>query len=131
MITAYLGHGSTGMWAASSVFTANDANSLNNSQLGFYMLTTCLNGYSHNAYNDSLAEIALKNSQGGAVVVWASSGTNFADTQTAVSQLAMRMIFGANQQRVGDIVRLSKEATTDPDVRRNYLLLGDPTVFIK
>lgn len=131
MITAYLGHGSTGMWAASSVFTATDANVLNNSQLGFYMLTTCLNGYSHNAYNDSMAEIALKNPHGGAVVAWASSGTNYPDTQTAVSQAAMRMIFGTEQHRIGDIVRLSKQATTDTDVRHNYLLLGDPTVFIK
>lgn len=133
MITAYLGHGSTGVWAASSVFNVNDASSLNNSLLGFFMLTTCLNGYTHNAYNDSLAEVALKNPNGGAIVVWASSGTNFADMQTPVSRAAMQMIFNPQNGpvRIGDIVRLSKQATGDADVRRNYMLLGDPTVFIK
>lgn len=133
LVTVYTGHGSTGVWSNSAVFTATDAANLTNSQFGFYLLTTCLNGYTHGTNYDSLAEAVLKNANGGAIAVWASSGTNFPDTQSAASQAAMRLLFNApnGQLRIGDIVREAKLATADQDVRRNYLLLGDPTLVIK
>ena len=133
MVTVYTGHGSTGVWANMAVFSYADAANLTNSQFGFYLLTTCLNGYSHNAYFDSMAEVLMKNANGGAVTVWASSGTNFPNTQAETSQTAMRLIFNSltGPLRIGDIVRQSKQSTSDQDVRRNYMLLGDPTIFIK
>ncbi|CAN5272031.1 hypothetical protein BH10ACI1_BH10ACI1_05620 [soil metagenome] len=133
LVTVYTGHGSTGVWANSAIFKMADAANLTNFQLGFYLLTTCLNGYTHNAYGDSLAEGLMKNGQGGAIAVWASSGTNFPQTQATVSQAVMRMIFNPQKGRIriGDIIREAKQITADQDVRRNYLLLGDPTLVIK
>lgn len=133
MVAVYTGHGSPGVWASTSVFSLTNVANLTNSQLSFYLLTTCLNGYTHNSNNDSLSEAAMKNPNGGAIAVWASSGTNFPDSQTAASRRAMNLIFNHQneQMRIGDIVRQSKLATTDQDVRRNYIFLGDPTIFIK
>jgi hypothetical protein len=133
MVTVYTGHGSTIAWSSSGMFRVVDAAGLTNSELGFYLLTTCLNGYTHNVNNESLAEAAIKSVNGGAVAVFASSGTNFADPQTIVSQTAMRMIFSPRdgQMRLGDILRQAKRMTPNQDVRINFALLGDPTIFVK
>ena len=90
-----------------------DAAGLNNSQLSFYMLMTCLNGFSHNVYNDSLAERLLR-SPNGAVAVWASSGSTFAEAQIPMSMEATRLLLGesAGQIRLGDIVRTAKQHAT-------------------
>lgn len=132
MIVTYTGHGSTGVWTNGGVFNYADASSLNNGQLSFYMLMTCLNGFSHNAYNDSLAE-RLVRSPHGAAAVWASSGSTFVEEQMPMSIEATRLLLGApaGQMRVGDIVRLAKQHATGQDVKRTWHLLGDPTVFIK
>lgn len=132
MVVTYTGHGSTGVWTNGGIFTSTDAVGLNNSQLSFYMLMTCLNGFSHNAYNDSLAERLLR-SPNGAVAVWASSGSTFADEQLPMSLEATRLLLGepAGQMRLGDIVRSAKNHAASNDVKRTWQLLGDPTVFIK
>jgi hypothetical protein len=133
MVVTYTGHGTTGVWSSNSIFNYADAGNLNNSQLSFYMLMTCLNGFTHNSTGDSLAESALKAENGGAAVVWASSGMTLPDAQTDMSKEATRLIFNqnGNPMRIGDIARLAKQATTDTDVRRTWQIIGDPTIFVK
>lgn len=132
MVVTYTGHGSTGVWTNGSVFRYSDAPTLGNGSLSFYMLMTCLNGYSHNAYNESMAETLVR-SQNGAIAVWASSASTFAEEQFPMSREASRLIFAtaSSQLRLGDIVRQSKQQAWGQDVRRSWQLLGDPTVFIK
>jgi hypothetical protein len=131
MVVTYTGHGSTGVWTNGGVFKYSDAPILSNSSLSFYMLMTCLNGYSHNAYNESMAETLVK-APNGAIAVWASSASTFAEEQFPMSQEASRLIFNQpNQLRLGDIVRQAKQQAWGQDVRRSWQLLGDPTVFIK
>lgn len=130
MVVTYTGHGSTGVWMSGSIFRNTDAPNLGNSSLSFYMLMTCLNGYSHNVYNESMAENLVR-SQNGAIAVWASSASTFAEEQFPMSREASRLIFAAQPLRLGDIVRLAKQESFGNDVRRSWHLLGDPTVFIK
>jgi hypothetical protein len=132
MVVTYTGHGSTGVWTSAGVFTGMDATGLNNSQLSFYLLMTCLNGFSHNVYNDSLAERLIR-APNGAVAVFASSGSTFAEDQIPMSLEATRLALGdsAGQIRVGDLVRSAKQQATSQDVKRTWQLVGDPTVFIK
>jgi len=131
-VVTYTGHGSTGVWSSVSIFSNSDAANLNNSQFSFYLLMTCMNGFTHNTGGDSLAEAALK-ANGGAIAVWASSGVTYADMQFLMSQSATRLIFNAKgaQVRIGDVASEAKRATQDSDVRRTWLLLGDPTLFVK
>jgi hypothetical protein len=131
MVVTYTGHGSTGVWTNGGVFNVNDALNLNNSELSFFMLMTCLNGYAHNAYNDSLAE-ALIRSQNGAVGVWASSASTFVEDQFPMAEDATRLIFTTHPgMRIGDITVAAKQMTYSQDVRRSWHLIGDPTVVIK
>ena len=97
------------------------------------MVVGCLNGYSHDPYNDSLAEAFLK-TPNGAMGVFASSGSIAVSGPTAMSPVLTDKIFNSqpnNLMRIGDIVRLSKQNSPDADSRRTYQLFGDPTVFIK
>ncbi|HEY0426722.1 MAG TPA: C25 family cysteine peptidase [Pyrinomonadaceae bacterium] len=132
MLVTYTGHGSTGVWSSTTIFSYADAAHLNNSELGFFMLMTCMNGFTHNPTGDSLAEAVLK-AENGAADVWASSGITTADVQSQMSQTATRLIFGGKNSglRVGDITRQAKLSTTDSDARRTWQLIGDPTVFVK
>ncbi|MGC2236352.1 MAG: C25 family cysteine peptidase [Pyrinomonadaceae bacterium] len=131
MMVTYTGHGTTGVWSNSAIFNYADAANLSNSQLSFFMLMTCLNGFTHNTSGDSLAEAALKAENGGAVVIWASSGMTLADPQYDMSREATRLLFGGGQLRIGDIARMAKQSTTDSDVRRTWQIIGDPTIFVK
>lgn len=133
MVVTYTGHGSTGVWSNMSIFSYADAANLNNPELSFYMLMTCMNGFTHNTSGDSLAEAALKAENGGAVAVWASSGITVVDAQSQMSQTATRLIFSAKdrQKRIGDIAREAKQSTVDTDARRTWQLIGDPTIFVK
>ncbi len=93
---------------------------------------TCLNGYTHNANNDSLAEAAVK-AENGAIAVWASSGITFSENQFQISQSLTNLIFNAKTKsaRVGELVKAAKQNTADKDVRQTWQLIGDPTIVIK
>ena len=130
-VVTYWGHGSTTLLAGSNIFRNGDALNLNNQKLSFYMMMTCLNGYTHNPSADSLAESMMK-SDNGAIAVWASSGVTNADGQLQLSQAATNLLFNAPQPlRIGAIVRNAKLGTSDQDVRRTWQLIGDPTIFIR
>jgi uncharacterized repeat protein (TIGR01451 family) len=128
LLTSYLGHGSVELWAAG--FDGNSAAALNNgSHLPIVAAMTCLNGYFHDLYTTSLAESLLLNPSGGAVAVWASSTlTTPAAQLTAASELYRRLFAGA---RLGDAVLAAKGATNDRDVRRSWILFGDPSMTLK
>jgi hypothetical protein len=92
---------------------------------------TCLNGFTHNASTDSLAESLMK-SGNGAIAVWASSGTTNAEGQSQLSRATTNLLFNSPQPlRIGAIIRTAKQATGDQDIRRTWQLIGDPTVFIR
>ena len=131
-VLTYSGHGSTGVWGGASVFTTGNALTLTNNKLSFYLMMTCLNGFTHGATADSLAEAAMR-SGGGAIAVWASSGLTSPNSQLQVSRVVNQLIFnpGENQLPIGDIVRQAKQSTTDQSVRKTWQLVGDPTLVIK
>lgn len=91
---------------------------------------SCLNGYFHDAASDSLAEALLKSS-GGAVAVWASSAMTFANGQAPMDQEFYRQAFGGSPARLGDAAIKAKASSVDPDVRRTWILLGDPSMRIR
>ncbi len=129
MAITYTGHGSTNVWASNSVFNINDPDTLTNGQLSFFMLMTCLNGYTHNGNIDTIGEKLFK-SPNGAVAVWASSGATYAADQVRMSESVTQRLFDGNV-RIGDLVRIAKQSTDDIDAKRTWHLIGDPTTVIK
>ncbi len=131
-IVNYTGHGSSNVWRG-NLLTAADGQSLTNGdRLSLFVMMTCLNGYFHDAMNPSLAESLLKSS-GGAVAVWASSGMTQPDGQAMMNRELFKLLFNGNpgNPRLGEAVLRAKSAVADSDVRRTWVLLGDPTMRLR
>jgi hypothetical protein len=131
-VVSYAGHGSVTSWRG-GFLTSEDAQLMENiHHPSFFTLMTCLNGYGFDPVLDSLAESLIK-AEGGAIAVWSSSGMTYPDEQAAMNQALYGLLFGedARQKTIGEIVVRAKEATSNSDIRRTWVLIGDPTTKIR
>jgi hypothetical protein len=134
----YTGHGNANGWRG-NLLTAEAARGLANKQAPVFVLMTCLNGYLQDAVTDSLAEALVKAERGGAVAVWASSGMTTPQEQALMSQALYQELFLASGKatknappvRIGEAIQRAKAATADADIRRTWILLGDPTMRLR
>jgi hypothetical protein len=127
----YLGHGSTEVWRG-GLLTSADAQTLSNGQhLPVVVSMTCLNGFFHDVYTESLAEALLKADAGGAVAVWASSGLTSPSQQVVMNQTLVDLIFNEPRLTLGEASRAAKAAVEDQDLRRTWMLFGDPTMRVR
>ena len=130
----YIGHGSMDLWRG-DLLTSQYADTLANGlRLPFVVSMTCLNGLFNDPYAESLAGVLLKNADGGAVAVWASSGLTEPDGQLVLNEELMRLFFnaqGLTGLTIGEAAARAKAAVTDMDIRRTWILFGDPTTKLK
>jgi predicted outer membrane repeat protein len=132
-IINYTGHGSVNQWRG-GLLTNEDAPLLAESERpSIFVLMTCLNGYGIDPALASLGEALLMTERGGAVAVWASSGMTPPDQQAEMNQHLYRTIFGVDsrQMTIGEIFARAKSQITDSDIRRTWILLGDPSMKLK
>jgi hypothetical protein len=130
-VTVYSGHGNVNIWGG-SIFSANDAAALTNgNRLSFVVVMDCLNGYFADPSLQSLAESLLKAPNGGAVASFASSGLTIPDGQHDMGLRMFQLLYGGSSIAIGDASRQAKTATNDIDVRRTWILFGDPTLKIR
>ena len=121
------------MWRGGLLASADVAKLSNQDRLSVFVMMTCLNGYYADPTLDSLAEALLKAERGGAVAAWASTGMTSPEGQAAINQELYRLIFGAGGQtmRIGEAVRRAKAAAGDTDIRRSWILFGDPSMRLR
>jgi hypothetical protein len=125
----YLGHGSVEIWRG-ELLTSEDAPTLTNGlQLPFVVTMTCLNGFFQDPYSESLAEALQRAPQGGAVAVWASSALNEAPEQVVIDQALLQGVSAG--LTLGEAAIKAKALAKDPDVRRTWILFGDPTTRLR
>jgi len=92
----------------------------------------CLNGYFHDPFpTDSLAESLLRVEGGGAIAVWASSGLTEPEGQSLMNKELIPLLFDGTTRTLGEATMQAKSATKDQDVRRTWILFGDPTTRLK
>jgi len=131
LIINYIGHGTVDLWRG-SLLTASDTSSLTNgAALPFVVGMTCLNGFFQTPYVETLAEALLKAGNGGAVAVWTSSGLTDPDSQLLMNKQLTRLLFNGQNLTLGEAAAEAKAATSDMDVRRSWILFGDPTTKLK
>jgi hypothetical protein len=131
-VVSYAGHGSITSWRG-EFLTSEDARLMENvHHPSFFMLMTCLNGYGFDPILDSLSESLIK-TEGGAIAVWSSSGMTHPDEQSAMNRALYGLLFGKNarQKTIGEMVVRAKEATSNSDIRRTWILIGDPTTKVR
>jgi hypothetical protein len=131
MVVNYTGHGSVN-FLRGNLLTTEDAQSLaNTGRRSLFVMMTCLSGYFHNPVGESLAE-TLMQAQGGAVAVWASSGFTAASGQARLNLELYRQIFHADKPvTVGWAAARAKAAVSSLDIRRTWILFGDPTTRLR
>ncbi len=131
-IVNYVGHGSVNQWRSSLLVNEDAERMTNTDHLSVFVMMTCLNGYFDDPALDSLAESLLKAERGGAVAVWSSSGMTSPAGQARMNQELYKSLFGAEGiARLGDAIREAKAKTRDVDIRRTWVLLGDPTMSVR
>jgi hypothetical protein len=91
---------------------------------------TCLNGYFDDPVLGSLAESLLK-ATGGAAAVWASGAQTEPAPQEALNEGLYRLLFSDGSITVGEAAARAKRAVTNADVRRSWILFGDPAMKLK
>jgi uncharacterized repeat protein (TIGR01451 family) len=136
LLVNFSGHGSIEVWMERSdgglVFGDADAAGLTNAgALPFVVSMTCLNGLFDDLWTESLAEALLKAPDGGAAAVWASSGLTEPSSQSPMNEELFRLLFGGAPMRLGDATVRAKRGTSDIDVRRTWILFGDPTMRLR
>ncbi len=127
----YVGHGSVEIWSR-GVLTSRDVRVLaNGPRLPFVAIMDCLNGFFHDVNSESLAEAFLQAEDGGAVAVWASSGLTDPTGQVELDRALLRALFDGRGRTIGEAVREAKAATGSDDIRKSWILLGDPATRLR
>ncbi len=130
-IVNYAGHGSVNLWRG-GLMSSEEATGMTNTTLPLFVMMACLNGYFQDPGIDSLAESLIKAEGGGAIAVWASTGMTLPEPQGLMNQEFYRQLFGQGSiNRLGELVRRAKAAIYDNDVRKTWVLIGDPTLKIR
>ena len=132
LVVNYVGHGSVDVWAGEELLTAADVYGLHNAaRLPLVVTLNCLNGFFHDVYTESLAEAWLKAPHGGAIGVWASSGLTSPGGQAVMNQALIEELFSGEGVTLGMAVQRAKAAVHSRDIRRTWILFGDPTLRLE
>jgi hypothetical protein len=132
LLVNYNGHGSVEVWSNGSLFNSTLAASLTNEEkTPLFVMMNCLNGFFHDVYTQSMAETLMLAPHGGAVAVWASSGLTSPAPQFAMNKAFTRSLFENPAISLGDAVMVAKSSIADEDVRKTFVLFGDPAMNLR
>ncbi|HEV7486951.1 MAG TPA: C25 family cysteine peptidase [Thermoanaerobaculia bacterium] len=131
LLVNYIGHGSVEIWSNIAFFGRADVGSLPaGGRAPIVLAMTCLNGYFHDLYTDSLAE-TLQRAPNGAVAVWASSALTSPEAQLPADEALLYALLAGGDIRLGDAVAAAQRGSFTPDVRRTFILFGDPAMKVR
>ncbi len=129
LLVDYNGHGAEQQWSFADLFDNNDALGLTNGgRLPVYLLIDCLNGLFQDVYAESLAKALILAPNGGAIAVWASSGFTDEPPQASMDLAFLQQLSTHPADPLGLLILNAKNGTTDNDVRRTWILFGDPSM---
>jgi hypothetical protein len=132
LLVNYNGHGSVEVWSGGGLFNDTQAAALTNgNKLPLFVIMNCLNGFFHDVYTQSMAEALMLAPNGGAVAVWASSGLTAPDPQFAMDRKLAQTLFSNSTAALGDAVMAAKSSISDQDVRKTFILFGDPAMRLQ
>ena len=65
------------------------------------------------------------------MAVWASSGISDAGEQADMNLELYRLLFNGEDLTIGEATMRAKRAITDKNVRKTWILFGDPTTRLE
>ncbi|MEQ9404155.1 MAG: type IX secretion system sortase PorU [Cyclobacteriaceae bacterium] len=132
-ILNFLGHGNEELWMDEEILTNEIINKLTNrNKMPIFVTATCEFGRYDDPRQESGGEKLLLNSNGGAIALLTTSRPVFASTNFSLNEAFHRNVFrkiDGKNQRLGDIIRITKNEGLAGPVNRNFTLLGDPMMM--
>jgi len=125
-IVNYNGHGSNTFWRGNLLTSADTASLTNLTSPSLVVSMTCMTSLFADPFTDSLGEALMKARNGGAFAVWGSSGLREPLSQAVANQELFRQLLGSGGTTIGDAIRKAKASVADMDLRRTWILFGDP-----
>lgn len=139
LIVNYSGHGSANLLSHEMVWKASDMAAVKSPNVPFWVTASCDIGPFDNG-NNSVAESAILNPDGGAIGLFTTTRTVLQSYNAVInkefSKHLLASVNGAGVMAVGDAVRLAKcgVISLGSDLSENklqYVLLGDPALRLK
>jgi uncharacterized repeat protein (TIGR01451 family) len=129
----YRGHGGLLVWGDDGFFSVGYLGSLTNTlRLPVIFSFDCLDTYFAIPSLQSLAEAMLRNSPGGSVAHWGSSGLGISSDHLILNQALFAAVFEGGLSRLGDAVLAAKlgfaAAGWQMHNLHTFTLLGDPAM---
>lgn len=136
VLVNYIGHAGLIQLTGEGLFKSSDLSSLHNrAKLPFFTALTCVTGRFAVPGHDSLGELLLLKSGGGAAAVWAPTGASFNTPAKVLAENLYKVLFQQREKVVGRAIlkamRSYAAAGDDPFILDIYTLLGDPALEIK
>jgi hypothetical protein len=136
LVLNYTGHGNPKVWSHESILTKDDVVTQlsNGNRLVLIVAATCDWGRFDEAAEQSSAEEAMVNPNGGAIGVISANRAVYSDDNAATNYTLYRYLFSRNPfsrtLRLGDGLLLAKNDANSGSISNNrkYHLLGDPTL---
>lgn len=127
---SYSGHGTVDRWRGDVLTTQDAANLKNGHTLSVFTMMNCLNGVFQEPLLEGLGEALIRAPEGGAAAVWASSATTTSSQQELMVDAFYRNLALQGGATLGEAATAAKSATDDLNVRRTWVLLGDPAMKV-
>ena len=128
----YTGHGLTAKLSSQGLLTGADIAAMTNARQPIVVALACLSGHYEAPAVDSVAEMLMQNSQGGAVAVWASSAMSLNAPATDLGEVFYRSVLQEGSNTLGLAVLGARRALPGDMFTRNtfatYNLFGDPAL---
>lgn len=129
----FIGHGNEELWMDEEILTEEVIESFTNrNKMPIFITATCEFGRYDDPSQVSGGEMLLLNENGGAIALLTTSRPVFASTNFTLNEAFHRNIFkkvNGEYQRLGDIIRVTKNEGLQGPVNRNFTLLGDPMMM--
>ncbi len=134
LIVNYVGHGSENSWTNESILTKSMVNEWNNlDRLPLFVTATCEYGRFDNPNIVSGAQEMLLKQDGGAIALLTTSRPVESSSNATLNRAFFENVFktgNGNPQKLGDIIRNTKNSGIVGVKNRNFILLGDPAVTL-
>jgi len=126
----YMGHGSPNSLASEQILTQAKIDRMYNDKLPIYITATCdFTPFDH--FNESAGEKLLWNKNGGAIALFSTTRTVYADANARLNENFASHFFDkdedCNPLALGDVFRLSKNLQKSSN-KFSFTLVGDPAL---
>ncbi|WP_305982683.1 type IX secretion system sortase PorU [Roseivirga thermotolerans] len=132
LIINFTGHGAEFGWTQERILTFNHIDQWRNTyKMPFLITATCEFGRNDDPNTESGAERLIFKNTGGAIGLLTTARPVFSSTNYRLNEALYGSMLKQNNgeyQRLGDVIKFTKNNSLQGSLNRNFILLGDPSM---